>query len=40
MVGYSLGSDGQIKESREEIEEFFDIWKEKRMISLEQRVGL
>ncbi|OMD41077.1 hypothetical protein [Paenibacillus odorifer] len=40
MVGYSLGADGEIEESREEIEEYYEIWKEKRMESFEQRGGL
>lgn len=40
VSGYSLGTDGQIKESREEIEEFFNKWKENRLKSFEQRGGL
>ncbi|UQZ35419.1 hypothetical protein C2I18_18965 [Paenibacillus sp. PK3_47] len=37
MAGFSLSLEGKIEESRSEIEESFDNWKEKRLESLEQR---
>ncbi len=38
-VGYGLSEDGEIKESREEIYRFFDIWKEKRNVFRQKRGG-
>ncbi|NGM82830.1 hypothetical protein G5B47_10435 [Paenibacillus sp. 7124] len=39
MIGYSLDAEGQVEESRDEIESYFDTWKEKRLKSLELRGG-
>jgi predicted small lipoprotein YifL len=39
MVGYKLNAQGQIKETRAEINSYFDTWKEKRIESLGQRGG-
>ncbi|MCL6606445.1 MAG: hypothetical protein K6T94_26605 [Paenibacillus sp.] len=39
MVGYTLNAEGQIKETREEINSYFEIWKDKRFKSLEQSDG-
>lgn len=38
-VGYSLGIDGEVIESKEKILGFFETWKEKRLKSMEQKGG-
>ncbi len=40
MVGFRLGIDGKVNESREKIESYFDTWKEDRIKSLNQSGGL
>lgn len=40
MVGYKLGSDGQIVETEGEIQKFFDEWKNDRVKSMQQSEGL